>query len=382
MTIFPRWMFTGFIGLVAVVLFGLYFYRVKQNTSGAPTITLSSMPSQTRSLVAPQGLVAVKEFVSETKESLQEATYRNPSIRGVALRMEWNDIVSSQNKFHWDPLDQLFANAEANNKFVVLVLVPGYGTPSWAQSGVRTETFSRKYGKGAGVASPLPLPWDETYLSRWFTFLGAVDTRYGSRSSFRMIAAAGPTSVSAEMSLPNTENDLETWLTLGYKPSLYIGAWRQVFAQYANLFPRQFFSLALYPGLPINEAGQRDRSSRADTRQKVIDEGLNYSRQFVLQTSGLHAGNNGRDDEAAGEGAGYEIVRGYYGKVLTGFQLSTSATRNPAKMGDVQDPVHALQLSLEKGLEAGAQYIEVYETDVLNPSMQQVLAQVARQLTQ
>jgi hypothetical protein len=46
------------------------------------------------------------------------------------------------------------------------------------------------------------MPWDTVYLKRWFAFLKQVSDRYGKSPTFKMIGAAGPTSVSVEMTLP------------------------------------------------------------------------------------------------------------------------------------------------------------------------------------
>lgn len=88
--------------------------------------------------------------------------------------------------------------------------------------------------------------------NRWFAFLQAVSARYQNRPSFIKIAADGPTSVTAEMSLPNEPADLCTWVNEGYTGDRLIGVWKQVFANYARIFPRQYFSLALYPPPPID----------------------------------------------------------------------------------------------------------------------------------
>ena len=123
----------------------------------------------------------------------------------------------------------MFVRAAASHKFVVLILVPGFGTPAWALQGVDTAAFARQYGPGSGQLGDLPLPWDRTYLSRWFAFLHEVATRYGNNPQFRMISAAGPTSVSVEMSLPNRGSDIKRWTGLVYTPNRYEYAWKTVF---------------------------------------------------------------------------------------------------------------------------------------------------------
>ena len=333
----------------------------------------------------PTGLTAVNNFESTTRVGslFDDRTYTNPNISGLTFRTSWADVEPTEGNFTWTKLDTVFDKAEKNGKWVELVLIPGFATPAWALQGVQTASFNVKYGPGKGDQLSLPLPWDQTYLNRWFAFLKAVSARYQNRPSFIKIAADGPTSVTAEMSLPNEDADLCTWISAGYTSDQLIGAWQQVFAAYAQIFPRQYFSLALYPPPPIvsttrckagNPTGTDHKESQ---RVRAVIVGLgadNYPRQFVLQTNGLTAAKE--DPSNAG---GYDLVKSYGGKVVIGFQLTTSAISHPDNMGD-PDGVTALQKSLQMGLDAHVQFLEVYEPDVLSPVAQNTLATFAKAL--
>jgi hypothetical protein len=69
---------------------------------------------------------------------------------------------------------------------------------------------------------------------------------------------------------------------------------------------------------------------------------------------------------------GEQLVAQSAGKTTVGFEMGTSATDKPTNMGNA-DPVVALRESLDLGLKAGANYLEIYEKDIANPSMQDVL---------
>ncbi len=354
------------------------------DTPTPPIVSTNATPTPPviRFATQPQGLTAVNNFEPSTRlgSLFDNRTYANPNIAGLTFRTAWADIEPAQGNFVWAKLDAVFDNAEQNGKWVELVLIPGFGAPTWARQGVQTATFDVKYGPGKGEQLMLPLPWDQTYLNRWFAFLKAVSGRYQSRPSFIKVAADGPTSVTAEMSLPNEPADLCTWVKVGYSSDRLIGAWKQVFANYAQIFPRQYFSLALYPPPPIvgttrcqngNPSGTvHEESQRA--RAAIVGLGAdNYPKQFVLQTNGLTAAK-----EDAANAGGYDLVKSYGGKVVIGFQLTTSAMTRPTDMGDA-DGATALQKSLQKGLDARAQFLEVYEPDVLAPAAQPVLAKFA-----
>lgn len=319
----------------------------------------------------PDGLIAVEEYQAGDATVFPSTVFSNPSISGVALRMNWMDVEPAPGQFDWETIDQVFTQA-AGRKFVVLILVPGFGTPTWALAGISTATFVRQYGRGAGQAQALPLPWDQAYLAAWFTFLKAVADRYGGNPAFRMISAAGPTSVSVEMSLPNAPADMKRWVELGYTPARYEAAWLATFQAYERIFPAQHISLALYPGLSIGNDGKADTGQRTSTPAAIVAEGLRAPAAFALQTSGLTANRGGSE--------GYDQVQSNSGRIITGFQLSTSATKSPDQMGDATDPVHALDLTFQRGLAAHVDFLEVYLADVLNPAMQDVLSGAASQL--
>jgi hypothetical protein len=338
----------------------------------------------------PRGLTAVNNFEPAAHGNglfdgslFDDRTYTNPNIAGLTFRTSWEAIEPAKGNFVWTKLDTVFDQAEKNGRWVELVLIPGFATPAWALQDVQTASFSVIYGPGKGQDMVLPLPWDQIYLNRWFAFLKVVSARYQNRPSFIKIAADGPTSVTAEMSLPNSPADLCTWVKVGYTSDRLIGAWKQVFDNYAQIFPHQFFSLALYPPLPIvsttrcengNPTGIDHNESQRVTALIVGLGADNYLRQFVLQENGMTAAK----ENTAIFGA-YAVVKSYGGKVVIGYQLVTSAVLHPADMGD-PDGVTALQKSLQRGLDARAQFIEVWEPDVLAPAAQNVLAATASAL--
>lgn len=161
-------------------------------------------------------------------------------------------------------------------------------------------------GSGTGKLLPVPVPWDPTYLSWWFAFLKAVGDRYAGKVSFLKIAAAGPTSVSAEMSLPDSKSDIVQWQKAGYTSQKYIDAWKQTFSAYSSTFPRQHFSLATYPGLPIPGNRQRDY-----VRNQVINLRLKYAGQFAVESDDLNGDTSDKD-------FGYREVGAHSGEVITG----------------------------------------------------------------
>ena len=338
-----------------------------------------AQPAQSRAATdnsSPSGLVVViKDRPQQARLNLR--ALNNPSISGVALQIHWSDIEPVQGKPDWSKLDQLFAAAESSNKWLQLLIFPGFFSPPWALEGAQTETFPIQYGPGKGTVEKLPMPWDRVYLARWFEFLKQLSERFGKSPAFRVIAAVGPTSVSAEFTLPNKPQDHRKWMNHAYTPRKYMDAWQKVFQVYAEYFPNQYVSLSA-PGLPILGPGRKYPGERQQARREIVEQAHRiFGRRLVLQWSNLHAGSTRAHDSEY-----LDFLVGYNGRVITGIQMTTSAERNSADMGAEGDPPLALKRSIDMGMRpnnAGqhVNYLEIYEPDVLADDMQPVLRSAA-----
>jgi hypothetical protein len=322
---------------------------------------------------APNGLVVVVENKPQ-QNRLNLKALESLYIRGVALQIHWSDLEPVEGSPDWSKLDQLFAAAETSKKWVQLLLFPGFFSPPWALVGVQTQPFPLQYGPGKGSIAKLPMPWDDVYLRRWFAFVKKLSERYGTNPAFRVIAASGPTSVSAEYTLPGKPEDVRIWLSLGYTPRNYIAAWQKTLEFYSATFPNQYVSVSMGLGLNINDRGKLDGRERKRTRQEVIDEAMRIlGRRFVLQFSNL--------DGFPGAGPGPRAVGfliGYNGHAITGLQLRTSCEHHSADMGAEGNPALALKKALDIGTQTNSSgqrvnYIEIYEPDVLADDLQPVL---------
>ena len=68
----------------------------------------------------------------------------------------------------------------------------------------------------------------------------------------------------------------------------------------------------------------------------------------------------------------------YIGRIVTGFQMGTSAERNSKFMGAEGDPPLALRRSIDNAMKLNnsgkhVNYLEIHEEDVLTDEMQPVL---------
>jgi len=316
----------------------------------------------------------VVDITPKKDGSLDLRSVKNPCISGVALQIHWSDLEPVQGKPDWSKLDELFAAAESSRKWVHLEIFPGFFAPAWALQGVKTEKFAIRYGPGRGTVLSLPMPWNGAYLNRWIAFLKLLSARYGKSPAFRLMAAAGPTSVSVEMTLPNSLEDMKKWRAESFTARKFKEAWQKVLQVCAADFPNQSVSLTVGNALNINDQGKIHPGEGVRTRQAIIDYAMSLlGRRLVLQNSDLHAGPLNQQPTTS-------FVMSYSGRVITGLEARCAAELGTCSsaMGAEGDPPRALRKSIDKGMapnNAGrhVNYLEIHEGDVLADEMQLVL---------
>jgi hypothetical protein len=324
----------------------------------------------------PRGLAATLPPGAFRDPAKTLEALRNPFMSAVAIQVNWRDLEPVQDKPDWSRLDAVFAAAESANKWVILEIAAGFFSPAWALQGAQTDTFEIQYGPDHAPSAPLPMPWDRVYLERWFTFVKQLADRYGRSPAFRMIAAAGPTSVSPEFTLPSSLPPAnQRWFRDGYTPAKYLAAWQDAFQVYADAFPNQCISIAS-PNVPILEHGRLDPVEKQKTREDVVERAVRvFGRRLAVQSNDLHAGQAKLvtfDDT--------DFITSYSGRIITGFMMrGGSFGAGPSQvMGAAGDPPLALRRSIDKGMapnKAGqhVMYLEIYAGDVRAPEMQPVL---------
>lgn len=373
------WVRGSFVTLVGRTLFGLVLLpghaQAADQASQGPTRG-ESVPCASGDAAMPRGLVATTPPGALRDPALSLQALRNPFMSAISMQLNWRDLEPVQGQPDWSRLDAVFAAAESAHKWVILEIAAGFFSPAWALQGAQTDTFEIQYGPDHGTLAPLPMPWDRVYLERWFAFVKQLAGRYGRSPAFRMIAAAGPTSVSPEFTLPGSLPPAnQKWLRDGYTPAKYLAAWEDAFKVYADAFPNQCISVAA-PNVPILEHGRLDPVEKQKTREDVVERAVRaFGRRLALQSNDLHAGQAKLvtyDDT--------DFINSYSGRIITGFMMrGGSFGAGPSQvMGAAGDPPLALRRSIDKGMapnKAGqhVMYLEIYAGDVRAPEMQPVL---------
>ncbi len=299
-----------------------------------------------------------------------DQTWKNPYITGVVLRTYWRDLNPRPGVYDWSYIDSNIKMANSSGKRVRLMIAPGFYSPDWVlgDSNISTAIFKVPEGPDKGQDKPLPLPWDSTYLADWFNFVDTLAQRYANNPTFSYISATGPNSHNGEISLPRTASDESTWLSqVNGDPNLLqqklTTAWKATIDKFCTDFAGKHFTLAfISKSYPIG----RDPTIEDQYISSLAAYGATKCpATFGIQTNGLDASSQPLPQ--------WDLVGSYAGKIFTGFQ-----TRAPHNLYRRSDKVAIFrQAIIANGLARHPNFLEIYETDINDPSLQLILQQAA-----
>ncbi len=334
----------------------------KPNSKGKTTTTGSKNDQNKNS--APSGRISIFSNIdgvyalgtgnTEDKDLNSDAILNNPNIDGLSIRLHWDQIEPSEGNYDWSVFDDLIAKAKAAGKKAMLRVTAGAYTPGWVYAaGAQkvTATDQNSYHSTYGQQMTMPVPWDNVYLQKWTEFIKAFGERYRNDSSVVAIQMTGP-SDAAEMYLggAGVDNNKTLWSSYGWSPDKLVNAWKETIDAYAAAFPGK--QLIIDISNPVT----------FDNPQQMVSDILSYGYQklgagFSVQGNWLAAKTNPSFSL-------YQMVESYSSKTTVGFQMLWFVTNDPSnRMGGT------LRQAIDKGLQAGAKYMEIYSRDLNNSSL-------------
>jgi PKD repeat protein len=300
---------------------------------------------------------------------IDPGVYANANVDGVLLRTEWTAIETASGVYDWSYLDGQVAAAAAAGKKVSLVVKAGGNTPAWLYT-AGAVSFAYTDPK-TGLPATMPLPWDPVFLADWTQFIQALGVRYASWAAVAQVKVTGLNISSEETNLPNSTTDTLNWQAAGYTRVEVENAWQTIADAYSQAFPEVNISLIVVPGAfpPIDDYGNIFVSPSGGDPTLInylINTGIGrYGQQFIVE-------NNGLSDYWISS-----LVTNVAGQVTTGYQMLWFVTNDNTYRMNNGTPIDIgteLQNAVTSGVNGGAQFLEIYQTDVLNSYLAGVIA--------
>jgi hypothetical protein len=285
-------------------------------------------------------------------------------ISGMALRSVWAVIQPYKGVYDWSFFDQGLGLARQYNKKISLSVAAGGFSPNWLineGASYLNITIQTNF-----LPQPeqlqMVLPWDPTFQREWSTFIHAMAARYDGSSNVSYVYVGGPGNY-IETYVVRTQQDYDAFNAVGGLPK-WIESAKAVIDMYGSSFKQTPFLMAV-----ANPVGQIPSAQAAGESavEEVVNYGLaKYPGRFGVACDSLN-------DNSATTGSTYfanQMIEQNSAMSPAGFQMLAAATNSPST-----STVTDLYTALAAGIELGGQFVEVYQTDCMNPQYTRMLSQ-------
>lgn len=286
----------------------------------------------------------------------------NPSVTGISIRYGWLGLEPTEGAFNWTFLDSEVARAAAAGKTVLLRIVTQAGKPQWVTDAVTNAGGAFFNFDNNGTATSIPVFWDPTFLAKKKAMIAALGAHFGDNPTVKIVSASFANSWSEDWSVPHTQEYVTQWVALGYTSEKMLNAGKQIIDATMAAFPNAYVAMAINGNGHVNGANL-DPDADYLSRNAILTSRLSWSGRFVVQKNSVSA----TLPPPPGTGGNFEVLWNSRPNAA-GQMLFWCANELTYRMngGVPGDPATILHNAIAAGYSYGMQYLEIYQTDVIN----------------
>ena len=283
---------------------------------------------------------------------------QNPAVDGISIRQDWADLEPSESAFDWSFLDSEVARASAAGKQVLLRVNTQIGKPAWV-TGAVTDAGGTFYSflDSDGVEITIPVYWDATFLAKKKAMITALGAHFTNNPAIVIVWTSFANAQSEDWSVPHTPSEIEAWHQVGYTTDKLLDAGKQIIDTTMTAFPKQYVTLA------IAGNGGLDSDPNYAARNAILAARALWPGRLIVQKNNLATFN----PPAPGTNSVFQPLwdsrPDIGGQMLWNCSNDTSYRMND---GVADSPATILHKSVDAGAAYEMNYIEIYQTDVLN----------------
>jgi Beta-galactosidase len=296
----------------------------------------------------------------------------NPLVAGVSLRWTWPAVEGSEGVYNWSYFDQQIARVGGAGKKVLLrITAGGKNSPSWVfQAGVQTFTFvdSNPYSPTYQQTVTIPVFWDSIFMAKKKSFIAAMGQHFADNPHVALVAVMCANATTDDWHVPSTKTDVANWKAIGYTSDKLINACKKTVDATMTAFPNRVVALAV----------GRSQNNLDPNPDYVANAVVNYAVQkypgrFIVQKNSLSADTP--DPEILTALGAWQIIYNNRPSVagqMLWFVTNESTCRMNGKVKPC-DPATVLLDAVATGANYGMLYQEIYQQDILNPALADVI---------
>ena len=279
--------------------------------------------------------------------------WTNPNVDGIVLRADWDKIEPTEGKIDFSYFDRGLELAKKYNKRIEILVPAGKHSPEWVYAaGAEKFTFHHHNGKPADY---MPIPWHPVLQEKFGNFIKKLGQRYDSSPYLSYVIMTGfGHSTEAWFAGPD---DMDEYNAIGGNAKWLEGA-KWFAALYNKAFPTTPFLIAMCPP-------SRDDEGRATLKKFVEDSVKDYPHRFGLKAASLEP-----NDKPDSRKLSYQSVNRFSDQTVVGFEMLRATNKLKG----------TLKAALDTAIALKAQFVEVYEPDLIDPKQREVLAEASDKL--
>jgi hypothetical protein len=270
--------------------------------------------------------------------------WTNPGISGWRAELKWDSANPSDGVYDWSRIDGLVANAVRYHKQIGLAVRVLSSVPTWVKSLPGVKMYTTSLGP-----DPMVLPWDSVAQPKIIAFITALCQHFDGKLTY---IAMGGLGYKTETYMP-----LPSDIGLNMPIATYTTTWINSCNTFIDIYNTNLKTspFVIAGGVPFNDPGA------AAAITTVINHGLLYPPFGIMQWGLKATSTNGFLINA--------LIQNNDAGRATGFQLTGASDGSVG--GDLQG---TLLQALTAGQNLGADWIEIYAVDAMNPIYAPLLA--------
>ncbi|MDF1799387.1 MAG: beta-galactosidase [Planctomycetota bacterium] len=301
---------------------------------------------------APRGIYCSCPPTNINSDSVMASVAQQPFVDGFLVRVSWSDFEPVRGQYDFSLIDRQLRLAEHYDKQIALALVQGSGTPAWlASEGAGTVSYPF-----AGQTRTIAAAWDATYQGIWGDTIAALGAAYDGHPRISLVHVTNATHNGFEMQLPLSQG--AGFAAAGYTDAAYISSYEASLDAFAQAFPSHALDVELHPVFGSDAVAQAV---------------LTYGLKQLGPRFGAFAAWWSVDNAQETYLGMYELLQTSAKLNFATVQVVGSWVKTPERFDN--DLVEYLQ-TYSLALSHGVRYAEVWNADLLEPSLAADLTRV------
>jgi hypothetical protein len=303
--------------------------------------------------------------LTQVNGSQDASVYQNPAVAGIALRPTWGILEPQDGQFDWSYLDQQIQEAKNASKRVSIYV---HEAPDWVYAdGAQAFSFL-----DANTPVRMPVPWDPVFQQKWIEFIHAFGARYSGETTIAYTRGSTE-SVTNGWGMPTADSAGRSWATYGYSPQRLLQAMEPIVDAFLTSFP-QTDHWAEVGGIKFESAlsGQPE----VFVAEQIASYGFSKYSHFGVWRENL---SGCTPDPPSGQ---WVVPFAHPGR--DGAQMLWNVQDGPTRMNKCgispNDKQTVLMAAIKTGIAYGMPYLEIYQVDILDPSLAPVIEFAAQNL--